>query len=299
MEVARQKSVGRAAEVLNVTQPAVSRTLRELEDIAGVALTERHGRGIRLSPYGEVFLQHAGASLTALRSGVNALKSAHHAGASRVRIGALPTVSATLIPDAVSRFIASGLNARLSVVSGDNRVLLDQLRDNELDLVVGRLAAPESMGGLTFEPLYRDRIVFIVAADHPLAERRQFPVEALLEYPVLSPIRGSIIKPVVDRLFVEQGIAEPRVAIETVSDAFGRAFVARHRAIWIISRGVVAADIHSGMFRELPVDTASTLGAVGLTLRSSENPDGALAIFVNFLRECADSISRGAMALQT
>ncbi len=285
MEVARQRSVGSAATVLNVTQPAVSRALRELEEITGVALVEKQGRGIRISRYGEVFLQHAGASLSALRSGVNALQSARTGSGAFIKIGALPTVSATVIPDAVARFIQTGTTGKLAVVSGDNRILLEQLRNGELDLVVGRLAAPEHMSGLTFEPLYRDRIVFVVAAGHPLASSRQFPVAALENYPVLTPISGSIIKPYVDRLFLEQGMAEPQFAIETVSDAFGRAFVLRHQAIWIISRGVVAADITNGIFHILPVDTQSTLGSVGLTLRANEKQNGALSIFINVLKD--------------
>jgi LysR family transcriptional regulator, pca operon transcriptional activator len=63
VEVARQKSVIRAAEILHVSQPAVTKTIRELEDILGVSLFDREGRGIRISRYGEVFLRHAGTPL--------------------------------------------------------------------------------------------------------------------------------------------------------------------------------------------------------------------------------------------
>ncbi|MGO6901264.1 LysR family transcriptional regulator, partial [Rhizobium ruizarguesonis] len=73
VEVARQKSVMKAAELLHVSQPAVTKTIRELEQVLGVDVFERDGRGIKITRYGEVFLRHAGAALTALRQGLDSV----------------------------------------------------------------------------------------------------------------------------------------------------------------------------------------------------------------------------------
>ena len=73
VEVSRQKSVMKAAELLHVSQPAVTKTIRELEEVLGVAVFERDGRGIKITRYGEVFLRHAGAALTALRQGLDSV----------------------------------------------------------------------------------------------------------------------------------------------------------------------------------------------------------------------------------
>jgi LysR family transcriptional regulator, pca operon transcriptional activator len=284
MEVARHASVSRAAESLNLTQPAVTRTIRELEAICGKPLVAKDGRGIRITPHGEVFLRHAGRSLSAARSGISALNQLDVSDGPSIRIGALPTVSASVMPEAVAEYLETGTRNRLAIVTGENRVLLDQLRNGELDLVIGRLPAPENMQGLVFEPLYRDKVVFIVAAGHPLAGRKQIGVEELSQYPVMVPTRGSIIRPFVDRLFIEQGFPYPPHAIETVSDSFGRAFLRRHNAIWIISRGVIASELKTGEFVTLPIDTESTLGSVGLNMRAeSELPPGA-EIFVEIVR---------------
>lgn len=284
VEVARQKSVGRAAAALGLTQPAVTRTIRELEGIVGQPLVARDGRGIRLSRQGEAFLAHAGRSLAAVRGGISALSDRAERGPT-VRIGALPTVSATVMPEAVARHLASGHPSRLRVVTGENRVLLDQLRKSDLDLVVGRMPAPELLEGLRFEPLYRDRVVFVVAADHPLAAARRIGPDVLTLYPVLAPPEGSIIFPVVERVLVEQGLTRPEREIETVSDSFGRAYVREKKAIWIISRGVVADELTSGRFRELPIDTGSTLGSVGLVTRGGDDPGDGAAAFADTLRK--------------
>ncbi|MBE3638286.1 pca operon transcription factor PcaQ [Mangrovicoccus algicola] len=287
VEVAQRKSVSRAAEALHLTQPAVSRTLRELEELCGRPLFEKHGRGIRLSPYGTIFLRHAGASLAAAREGLSALQSLDPDQGPPLRIGALPTVLATIVPRAVAAYRAEGPGARLSVASGSNLVLLNDLREGRLDLVVGRLPAPENMAAVTFEPLYRERVVVVVAAGHPLEGARLLSAEDLARYPVLLPGPGSIIRPFVERLLMEQGLTPPADAIETVSPSFGWAFVKRSRAVWFISQGVVAAQLETGEFAELPMDTGTTLGSVGLCTRLDKAPGASVTRFADILRRVA------------
>lgn len=289
IEVARHGSVSRAAETLHLTQPAVTRTIRELESITGKPLVTREGRGIRITAHGEVLLRHAGRSIAAARRGFTALEQLESADGPLIRVGALPTVSASVMPKAVAEFLETGTRNRLSVVTGQNRVLLDQLRGGELDLVVGRLAAPENMQGLVFDPLYRDWVVFIVDSSHPLAGRRRIDPGDFDAFPVMVPTSDSIIHPFVDRLFIEQGFSRPPMAIETVSDSFGRAFVSRHAAIWIISRGVVASEIEAGEFVELPIDTESTLGSVGFAMRSEGELQPGTQLFVDIVRRITSS----------
>lgn len=293
IEVARQKSVGKAAEVLSITQPAVTRTIRELEDYLGASLFEREGRGIRISPFGEVFLKHAGESIAAVRRGVDSIAQAKSSIGPPLRIGALPTASASLMPEAVAEFLKAGTGSRATVVTGENRWLLDALRIGELDLVVGRLAAPERMTGLHFEPLYAEDVVFVARTGHPLVQRRNFSLGEIADFTVLMPQHGSVIRPFVDRLLLTNGIGELTNVVETVSDSFGRAFVERYDAIWIISRGVVETEINAGRFTTLDVDTTETRGAVGLTTRAGEPPNLALSIMMATLRERVGQLRRG------
>ncbi|MGR3758542.1 pca operon transcription factor PcaQ [Roseobacteraceae bacterium NS-SX3] len=288
VEVARRMSVTRAAEALGMTQPAATRALRELEAVCGKPLVEKYGRGIRLSAYGEMFRDHAGRSLALARDGVAMLQALDEAEGPRVAIGALPTVSATVVPDAVARLRAGGSRSRFSVESGSNQYLMDRLRRGSLDLVVGRLPAPEHMAGIDFDPLFRERVVAVVAPGHPLAGLAHLPPGAFQDHPVLMPSEGSIIRPLVDRMFLEQGIAAPRFAVETVSSTFGRRFALAHGAVWIISHGVVRADLEEGALVQLPLDTDSTLGPVGLCIRSEHQLSPAAARFCAALRElCA------------
>jgi LysR family pca operon transcriptional activator len=290
VEVARQKSIGRAAEALRVSQPAVTKTIRELEEALGVPVLERDGRGIRITRYGEIFLRHAGASLTALRQGLDSVSQELFDAGPPLRIGALPTVSTRIMPRAMTAFLAAGTGSRVKIVTGENAVLMEQLRLGELDLVVGRLAAPEKMTALFFEHLYSEQVVFVVRAGHPLTTQRHAVFESFGNYPVLMPSRGSIIRPTVEQFLITHGIASLPTQIETVSDAFGRAFVRCSDAIWIISAGVVAADIEDGLLQALPIDTTETRGPVGLTVRADAVSSTPLSILMQTVREAAAEI---------
>ncbi len=287
LEVARQKSVMKAAAILHISQPAVTKTIREMEEVLGVAMFERDGRGIRITRFGEVFLRYAGAAITALRQGIDSVSNEQSGEGIPVRVGALPTVSTRIMPQAISLFLQEKTQSRLKIVTGENAVLLEQLRLGDLDLVVGRLAAPEKMTGFSFEHLYSEQVVFAVSARHPLLNASEDIFNRLAEFPVLMPTRASIIRPFVDRFLIANGVAKLPHQIETVSDAFGRAFVRSHQAVWIISAGVVASDIADGTLALLPIDTTETKGPVGLTTRADVTPSLPLMILMQTIREAA------------
>lgn len=290
VEVARHKSVAQAAAVLRISQPAVTKTIRELEGVLGVSLLERDGRGIKVSRYGEIFLKHAGATMTALRQAVDSVSQDAARMGPPVRIGALPTVSVNIMPKAMLSFLKGDTGSTVKIVTGENAVLLEQLRVGELDLVVGRLATPEKMSGFSFEHLYSERVRFVVRANHPLLAANTSIFERLHEFPVLTPTSNSVIGPVVDQFLLAHGVAPLPTRIETVSDAFGRAFLRISDAIWIISEGVVAADIADGTLAMLPLDTADTSGPVGLTMRADMQPSLPLALLMQTIRESADAL---------
>lgn len=280
----------KAADVLHVSQPAVTKTIRELEEALGVAVVERDGRGIRITRYGEVFLRHAGAALAALRLGIDSVSHELSDAAPPVRVGALPTVSTRIMPRAMTLFLQERTGSRIKIVTGENAVLLEQLRVGDLDLVVGRLAAPEKMAGFSFEHLYSEQVTFAVRVGHPLLNAATSPLEGLADYPVLMPTHGSVIRPYVEQLLIANGIGKVPTYVETVSHAFGRAFTRSSDAIWIISEGVISNDLAEGLLVALPVDTSETKGPVGLTLKADIPPSPPQSILMQTIRQAAEEI---------
>ncbi|HEV7346607.1 MAG TPA: pca operon transcription factor PcaQ [Devosia sp.] len=285
LEVARLKSVVRAAEALHVSQPAVSKTIQELEQLLGGSLFDRSRRNLFLTPLGEVFHRYAWTSLSALRQGVDMARGVHEA--SIVRVGALPTVSARILPAAVQAFTANGGGAQARIITGPNDYLLSQLRTGDVDLVIGRMAEPDAMAGLSFEHLYSERVVMVVRPNHPLLTERNFSLSMIERYQTLLPTPNSVIRRLVDRMLLSQGIGELREVVETVSNAFGRAYIRQTDAVWIISEGVVANDLAEGYLALLPVDTSETTGPVGFTTRTDTTPDLAASSLIQCVRDAA------------
>jgi LysR family transcriptional regulator, pca operon transcriptional activator len=288
LEVANRRSFGAAAEALAITQPAVSKAIAELEAILGVAVFERSRRGVFLTGYGEAFQRYAGASLTALRQGVDSVSQAQVRGGHTLAVGALPTTAARIMPAAVQRAKAEGMGATLRIVTGPNEVMLTQLRQGALDLVVGRLSEPRQMQTLAFEYLYSEEIVFAVRPGHPLlASGAAVDLGALADFTVVLPTLSSIIRPEVDRLLVSQGAARLPDVIESVSADFARRYTHLTDTVWIISYGVVAVDLAEGTLKRLPVNAPETRGPVGLTQRAEMPASVSLQILMKAIREVA------------
>lgn len=292
LEVARLRSMVNAAEALNISQPAATKTVQELEEVLGGALFDRTRRRLSLTPFGEVFYRYSSTSIAALRQGIDAARGAEEA--SLVKIGALPSVSARILPEAVRRFTTEepGINSR--VVTGPNGYLLSLLRTGDVDLVIGRMAEPEAMLGFSFEHLFSERVVIAVRPDHPLLSVRDFNLGMIEDFQTLMPTPGSVIRPLVQRMLLAYGIGGPREEVETVSNAFGRAFVRQTDAVWFISEGVVAGDVAEGYLRLLPVDMSETLGPVGFTTRTDTVLSLATTAFMQTVRDVAEKIRSNA-----
>ncbi|MDW8341056.1 MAG: pca operon transcription factor PcaQ [Geminicoccaceae bacterium] len=292
LEVARFGQVGRAAEQLHVTQPAVSKTLKELEEVLRTRLFSRTPRGLVLSPAGELFHEYAATALAALQEGVASVRRERATAETALRLGALPTVAARLLPAAVDELVAARPDVVVDLASGPNRFLLERLKSRELDLVVGRLADPEAMTGLAFEQLYSEPMRVVVRPDHPLVREENVPPAAIARFPLLLPGRRDITRPLVERWLLANRVPPPARRIETVSSDFARALLARTEAVWIISEGVVALDLEAGTLAGLPFDTAITAGPVGMTTRADERPAPVVALFTAIVRRRAAELRR-------
>lgn len=266
--IARARSFKRAAQELNLTQPAISKTLKELEVILGTVLMARSRAGVALTAQGEVFLQFAEQSTAALRQGLRSLR-AGGGGAGHLRIGALPSVAAGLLPEAAAAFAALHPHILLEVHEGPHHDLTGRLRAGSLDMVAGRLGRPETMAGLIFQQLRTEEVVVVARPDSPARGVRGFAV--LDAFRVIYPPQDAAIRPLVARLLIARGVPLFANRIETSSPAFGRAVVlADPNAVWIISHGVVAGDLDEGRLVRLDLDMSPTSGAVGIMSRTDE-----------------------------
>ena len=287
LEASRLGHVGRAAERLHVTQPAVSKTIHELEASLGVRLFERKGRSLALTAIGRLFQHYAQAGMASLGQAVDSVALGRVPGETMVKVGALPTVAARLIPPAIALLLSERPEANVELLHGQNRFLYERLRSREIDLVVGRPADLDQMTGLGFEQIYSERVTMVVRKNHPLLSQHPLDPKAILTYRVIMPSAEDIIRPSVDRFLLKHGIAALKRRIETVSSEFCRNFLPISDAVWIISQGVVALDLEQGTLAALPLDLEETAGPVGMTVRANEIPSPITLAFMNAIRSAA------------
>lgn len=285
--IAEHGTLVRAAEVLSITQPAVSKTLAEFEDIVQVRLFDRTPRGLKLTLAGRTLLRSVGSGLRTIREGLDGLAHDGAASAPTLVIGALPNVAATILPPALLHLADELPHARVTVRTGSNAQLIAALHQGSLDVVIGRLAEPSAMQGLNFEQLYTESIVLAVRAAHPLARRRRIAGDSLLRHRFVLPDGGTRVREAVDRFFLASGFGLPQATIETIDVSFGRSYVLQSDAVWCVPLGVVEDDLAHGTLVRLPVDTRSSEGPVGLTLRVDRAASPAMALLVEQVRKSA------------
>jgi len=284
LETARLGSLSAAAGALNVSQPAASKTIKELEAILGRDLFDRTGRRLVLTKSGRLFQQHGGAAMLELARAADLVKDAPPQ-ATRLSVGVLPTATTDLLPRAALAFKDAHPNCLLRVSTGPNWLLMSQLREGQLDLVVGRMSSAEVMAGLSFSPLYAEGICVAVRADHPIL-RDDDPLKTLGDYPLILPPPGAVISPLVRAFLSRHGIGAQGATFETVALAFGRKVLQSSDAVWFISEGVVQDEIAAGILATLPLSGLPG-GPVGISTRADMVQRDELSALVKTLERSA------------
>ncbi|EGG7276181.1 LysR family transcriptional regulator, partial [Salmonella enterica subsp. enterica serovar Durban] len=202
--VAQQGTLGRAAETLNLSQPALSKTLNELEQLTGTRLFERGRLGAQLTVPGEQFLTHAVKVLDALNTAGQALNRKEDASADVVRVGALPAAALGILPAAIGRFHQQQKSTSLQVATMNNTMLLAGLKSGEIDLGIGRMSDPELMGGLNYELLFLESLKLVVRPGHPLLQET-ITLSRVMEWPVVVSPKGTVPRQNAEALLQSQG----------------------------------------------------------------------------------------------
>ena len=288
LEIARAESVSLAADRLHITQPAVSRSLKELEEMLGTPLFDRVGRGLKLNEAGRVFQTHASASMVELMRGRDRLAKDVHLS-KRLSIGVLPTAATDLLPRSALTFREEMPHVRVQILTGPNWLLFNQLRDGRLDLVVGRMPEKDTATGLTFQQLYIEDVALVCRPGHPILEQTT-PEKHISNFTLVLPPEGAFISQTVDRYLSSIGLPEMRGAFETVVLPVGRKIVGQSDALWFISRAVVADELTAGSL--VAVDLASPLlsGPVGISIARSAPISAERSVLAKCLREAAGNV---------
>ncbi len=264
--VAQQGTLGRAAETLNLSQPALSKTLNELEQLTGTRLFERGRLGAQLTLVGEQFLTHAVKVLDALNSAGQALNRKEGLNNDIVRIGALPTAALGILPTVIGQFHKQQKDITLQVATMNNTMLLAGLKSGEIDIGIGRMSDPELMSGLHYELLFLESLKLVVRPGHPLLQET-VTLSRVMEWPVVVSPKGTVPRQNAEALLQSQGCKMPADCIETLSASLSRQLTVDFDYVWFVPSGAVKDDLRRGVLTALPIATQGAGEPIGILTR--------------------------------
>jgi DNA-binding transcriptional LysR family regulator len=281
LEVARQRSVSKAAERLFVTQPAVSMQIRQLEDAFGLALLEPVGRNIRLTHAGEAFLLHAQAAMGQLKD--LEAQMADHVGLKKGRIDlAVVSTAKYFIPMLLVQFgkLFEGINVQLKIDNREN--ILGMLARNEADLVVmGRAPADLDCEAI---PFATNPLAIVAAPDHPLARRKQLPFSALGDYRFVVREEGSGTRAAMERLFAQHN-TPLKVEMEMPSNETIKQAVMAGMGLSFLSMRTMRHELAGGYMALVDIQGMPQVGHWYITHLSQKKLSPAARSFKEFLIE--------------
>jgi DNA-binding transcriptional LysR family regulator len=248
--VARSRSFTRAAEELHVSQPVVSRTVRELERSLGADLFTRTTRSVSLTPQGEELLDLAGDLLDRFERTMDRFAAYCQGDYGRIVVATLPSIAAGYLPPILVEFLADNPGMRVEILDVTATEAARAVESGAADLAIG---SPVSTPSLRSEVLVRDRFVAVLGERHPLAGRRSLTWATLADEPFIAMSLGSSVRDLTDRAMAEAGV-NPTNVVE-----------ARNIAT---AGGIIAAGLGVSAFPELVLPLLVSSAIVTRPLRS-------------------------------
>jgi DNA-binding transcriptional LysR family regulator len=281
IEVAREKSVSKAAERLFVTQPAVSMQIKQLEEAFGLPLIEPIGRNIQLTRAGQEFLTHSIAAMSQFKDLEATM--AEHVGMKKGHIDlAVVSTAKYFVPMLLVRFgkLLPGIEVSLRI---DNREsILGMLSRNEVDLVImGR--APNTLD-CEATPFATNPLGIVCAPDHPLSRRKRAQLDVLKDYGFVVREQGSGTRAAMERLFSQHDLPM-KVVMEMPSNETIKQAVMAGMGLSFLSLRTVRHELAAGHLALVDINGMPIMGNWYVTHLSQKKLSPSAAAFKAFLIE--------------
>ena len=270
LAAAEKGTIGKAAESLGISQPALTKSIRTLEAALGVKLLERRPRGVFPTPYGDAVIARARSVRLHMHDLLNELQSLRAGIGGTIRIGMAQGVASRLIPMATLRVLADHPNVRFSVVTGAVDRLVALLLAGDIEFAVTPFGRQSFGSGVVEEFLFHDRPMIVVRADHPLADYAQLQPQQLIHYKwVLSDV-ATPLRRAFDQIFVSDNLPPPTPMIESDSVIYTKSILMQTDYASFFARDQISLEEKAGLLSSIPVKTDIPPRPVGILRRRSE-----------------------------
>lgn len=290
LAIDEQGSLVRAAESLYLTQPALSRALRELESSIGAELFKRTPSGMITTQIGRVVLDHFREIVGHIETMERRVTELAAPGTGSVVIGAHVTGANSLVPRAVGRLLDRWPSIDVTIREAPPNALIQELLGGGLDLLVGRVTDHSSTQGLELTPLYRETFRIAFGPNHPVAIRKPSGIEEFQTFKWVVPIAGTPLRDSWEHAFEQAGVPLPKIMVECGSSMPAKVLVRDFGFLSVLPESLLLGETDLDFLD----DSFFTMSdAVGMMLAPSRNPTAAATLMIEALKaEASDLASK-------
>jgi len=292
MAVVQTGSMGNAARSLNMSQPAVSKAIADLEYATGVRLLDRSRQGVEPTPYGMALLKRGVVIFDELRHGIQDIDFLADPTAGELRIGTTDPVSVAIVAPIIKRLNAQYPRMTFHVFSGDTATQLYQtMLGRKAEFVISRIASP-APDEYSVETLFQDSLVVAAGADNPWFRRRKIKLAELIDEPwTLQPL-DSFFGTLVAEAFRASGLALPRLTVGATSIHLRSEMLASGRFLTIVPGFSLKLPHKHPSLRALPVELPNTRHPVAIIMLKNRSLGPLAQLFIKHVRAIVKPLAK-------
>ena len=289
MTVVQAGSMGKAAARLNTVQPAVSRSIAELEHALGVRLVERHRQGIEPTIYGRALLDCGMTVFDDLRQGVRNIEFLIDPTAGDVRIGCNPVLATSFVSTVIDQISKRYPRIVFHLTVSPVESLLSELNERNVDLLITRKSSPTEHDRLAFESLFDDSFVIVAGSQY---RRRTTKLADLVNEPWVLPPPESVLGTVARNAFRASGFEYPRVTVVAIPPEVRINLLATGRFLTIFPTSVLKFSPRRSEMKALPVKLPTSRVTNGIVTLKNRTLSPVALLVIDVARGVAKSLAR-------
>jgi len=290
--VVRTRSMAKAARQLNVSQPAVSKAIVELERAFDVQLLHRSRQGIEPTDYGRALLQCGVAVPDQIQQGVRTIESLRDPAVGEVRIGSSAFLAVSFASTVVDRLSRRYPRIVFHLITAPAGMLYRELNTRNLDLVITRKFGSAADEKLDFEALFDDSFVVAAGAQNKWARRRKIRLGDLVDEPWVLPPAESVITSVATEAFRASGLQAPHPTVIAFAPETRMAVLAFGRYLSIFPTSVLRFPTRRADIKVLPVELPVPRTPTGIVTLKNRTLNPAARLFIDSAREVAKPLAK-------
>jgi len=285
-----ERNIHRAASELNMTQPAASKQLKDLEDTLGVTLFDRLPRGMRPTIYGEAMIRHSRMALTSLSKAHEDIVALKSGLSGQVDVGVILSPGLSLIPPAIAKVKEQSPMLRIGVEVESSNILLARLMHGELDFLVGRILDENNSLDLGYEELSDEPVCAVARVGHPLQSARSLSLKDIVDAPWIMAPKGSILRSRCDQMFRNSGLTPPANVVDTTAILVITSLLQQTDFLYAMPTEVARYYSQARLLDILPIELPCKMDGFGIITRRDQLLSPGAVILQQAIRDVAKTI---------